>query len=118
MSVSYKDLQVWQKACALVVSVYALTKQLPRDELYALSSQIRRSAISIPSNIAEGQERKSRKEFLQFLRISLGSAAELDTQLIITRSIYHKISVEKVLEDLSEVRRMLSGLIRKLETVN
>ena len=80
---SYKDLIVWQKSVDLVGEVYGLVKLLPKEELYALSDQMRRAAVSIPSNIAEGQARNSSKEFAQFLAIARGSKAELETQLII-----------------------------------
>ncbi|MGN0456071.1 MAG: four helix bundle protein [Acutalibacteraceae bacterium] len=80
---SYKELIVWQKSMDLVDEVYRLIKKLPREELYALSDQMRRSAISIPSNIAEGHSRHSAKEFRHFLSISKGSASELETQLLI-----------------------------------
>ena len=77
----YRDLQVWQKGIELVKEIYLLTKQFPKEEIYGLSSQIRRASVSIPSNIAEGQARKHTAEFRQFLYIALGSLAEVDTQL-------------------------------------
>lgn len=82
---SYKELIVWQKSINLVEEIYFLTSKFPKDETYALSIQMRRAAVSIPSNIAEGQRRKDLPEFLQFLRISDGSSAELETQLIISK---------------------------------
>lgn len=112
---SYKELIVWQKSIALVKEIYRTTKLLPKDELYGLSSQMRRSAISIPSNIAEGQQRRGTKEFLQFLRISYGSAAELETQLIITRDLYPKINFSIAESLLKEVHKMLNAIIQKLE---
>jgi len=83
MSRNYKDLIVWQKAMNLVTAVYQVTKQFPKDELYGLTSQIRRSAVSIPYNIAEGECRQTSKELMQFLSIAWGSCAELETQLLI-----------------------------------
>jgi four helix bundle protein len=80
---SYKDLIVWQKSMELVGEVHRLAKYLPKEELYGLSDQMRRAAVSIPSNIAEGQARNSQKEFAQFLHIARGSKAELETQLYI-----------------------------------
>ncbi len=80
---SYNDLIVWQKSMDLVVEVYKLVRNLPKEELYALSNQMRRAAVSVPSNIAEGQKRNSTKEFVQFLSFAKGSAAELQTQLLI-----------------------------------
>ena len=76
---SYQDLLVWQKAMELVTEIYRIAKLLPREELYALSDQMRRSAVSIPSNIAEGQARNSTKEFINFLSVAKGSNAELQT---------------------------------------
>ena len=84
---SYRDLIVWQKSIDLVTAVYELVKLFPREELYALSSQIRRAVVSIPSNIAEGHNRNSDKEFVQFLCIARGSLGELETQLIIAEKL-------------------------------
>jgi len=84
---SYKDLEVWQLAIELVKDVYQVTGNFPSSENYGLTQQIRRAAVSIPSNIAEGQFRNSSREFKQFLSIAQGSAAELETQLIIAREI-------------------------------
>ena len=84
---SYQDLLVWQKSIKLTTRVYALTKRFPKDEMYGLSSQLRRAAVSIPSNVAEGHARQHNKEFKQFLHIALGSVAEVDTQLFIAREL-------------------------------
>lgn len=116
MLTTYRELVVWQRAIELVKEIYMTTKLLPKDELYGLSSQMRRAAISIPSNIAEGQQRKSLKEFIQFLRISYGSAAELETQLIISRGIYPSINFSKSESLLKEVHKMLNAMIQKLES--
>lgn len=111
---SYKDLIVWQRAMELVVAVYELTAQFPPEEIYGLISQMKRSAISIPSNIAEGRCRSTKKDYLQFLRISYGSGAELETQVEIvkrlprTRLLNH-IKVETLL---TEVMKMLNVMIR------
>ncbi|MDP2930427.1 MAG: four helix bundle protein [bacterium] len=113
---SYKDLTVWKRAVELVREVYILTAKLPSSEVYGLSSQMRRAAVSIPSNIAEGHLRKGLKEFLQFLRIAYGSSAELETQLIITNDLYPKINVERAENLLTEVQKMLNALIKKLES--
>lgn len=118
MSKSHKDLIVWQKSTDLVISIYETTNQLPKEELYGLSQQMRRAAISIPSNIAEGQHRKSRKEFLQFLRIAYGSGAELETQVIIAERIYSEVNFTNIKGLFNEVQRMVTGLIKKLEIVN
>ncbi|PJC23120.1 four helix bundle protein [candidate division WWE3 bacterium CG_4_9_14_0_2_um_filter_48_10] len=84
---SYKELVVWQKSIALVKVIYELTKNFPRSEQFGVVSQMRRAAVSIPSNIAEGYGRKSSKEYKQFYSIAYGSALELDTQLIICREL-------------------------------
>lgn len=80
---THKNLEAWKESINLVVDIYKITQQFPKDELYGLTNQIRRSAVSIPSNIAEGCARQTPKETAQFLHISLGSVAELETQLII-----------------------------------
>ncbi len=87
MSQSFRDLQVWQKSMQLTIAIYRLTKDFPREELYGLTSQIRRSAVSVPSNIAEGQGRLNIAEFRQFLGIARGSTCELQTQLEIARAL-------------------------------
>ena len=112
---SYKELFVWQRAIELVKEIYSITKSFPKDELYGLTSQMRRATISIPSNIAEGYQRKNRKEYLQFLRIAYGSAAELETQLIISKEMYSNISFSKAESLLNEIHRMLNTIIQKFE---
>jgi four helix bundle protein len=112
---SFKELTVWQKAIELVKETYKITKEFPKSETYGLSLQIRRAAISIPSNIAEGQLRKNLKEYLQFLRIAYGSSAELETQIIIAKDLYSKISYNKLETILLEVQKMLNVMIAKLE---
>jgi four helix bundle protein len=113
---SYKDLTVWQRSIELVVAVYELTEDFPKEEMYGLSSQIRRSSISIPSNIAEGRCRGTKKDFLQFLRISYGSGAELETQLEISKRLPKTkiLNYSKVNSLLDEVMKMLNTMIRKL----
>jgi four helix bundle protein len=111
---SYKDLLVWQKAMELTSAVYFVSIHFPQSESFGLTSQIRRSAISIPSNIAEGSNRGSTREYLQFLNIAMGSAAELETQLLLAKSIGYLDEPQSALADLDEVRRMLSGLIKSL----
>ena len=114
---SHKDLIVWQKSIDLVEKIYNITRSFPKDELYGITSQIKRAAISIPSNIAEGSGRRSSKEFIQFLYISLGSAAELETQLIISKRLGFVNDIT-ILESISEVSRMLIGLISSLKNKN
>lgn len=84
---SHKDLEVWKRSVELVKTIYEITKSFPKEELYGLTNQMRRSAISIPSNIAEGAARNHNKEFIQFLYITLGSIAELETQIIISKKL-------------------------------
>ncbi len=115
---SYKELIVWQKSIVLVKEIYKITSQLPKEEIYGLSSQMRRSAISIPSNIAEGQQRNGTKEFLQFLGIAYSSGAELETQLIISKDLYSKVDYSKANSLLDEIQRMLNTLIKKINNTS
>jgi len=113
---SYKDLIVWQKSMDLVVLVYELTEKFPKSEMYGLTSQSRRSAVSIPSNIAEGRRRTSRKDFCHFLTISFGSGAELETQIEIAKrlSFSKNLDFTKIDSLLSEVMKMLNSMISSL----
>jgi four helix bundle protein len=112
---SYKELTVWQRAVELVKEIYKLTNEFPKNELYGLSIQMRRAAVSIPSNISEGYSRRNLKEYLQFLRVAYSSSAELETQLIIAEDLYPKLNYYKVDSLLEEVQKMLNVMIRKLE---
>jgi four helix bundle protein len=111
---SYKDLTVWQRSIELVVAVYELTEFFPREEVYGLTAQMRRSAVSIPSNIAEGRFRGTKKDYLQFLRISYASGAELETQIEIAKRLSktQKHNFGKVDSLLLEVMKMLNTMIR------
>ncbi len=111
---THKDLDVWKKAMDLAAHVYSLTARFPKEELYGLTSQIRRSAVSIPSNIAEGAARHSRKEFIQFLHIASGSVAELETQLLLAIRMRF-ISSDSIISHVEEVRKLLLGLLRSLK---
>ena len=111
---SYRDLIVWRKSIELVVVVYEATEKFPKHELYGLVSQMRRAAVSIPSNIAEGYRRRVLGEYIQFLGIANASAGEIETQLIITRKIYPEIECTVSLEVVSEIQKMLTVMIRKL----
>ncbi len=113
----YENLIVWQKAMDLVVDVYDLTNKFPREELYSLTSQIRRSAVSIPSNIAEGSRRGSRLDFRHFLLNSFGSGAELETQLQIAKRLNFgtNLSYVKIDSLLIEVMKMLNKMISELK---
>ena len=114
---SYEQLIVWQKAMDLAVESYGLTERFPKEEIYGLTSQMRRASISIPSNVAEGSRRGSKKEFRNFLRIAYGSGAELETQSRLAKRL-NFTSIEdcrKMDELLGEVMRMLNVLIRNLK---
>ena len=111
---SHKDLNVWKRSIDFVMNLYSITKSFPKEEIYCLTSQIRRSGVSIPSNIAEGAARKGKKEFSQFLYISLGSLSELETQLIIADKLKYFTFKENLKQELIEIRRMLQGLIKKI----
>lgn len=115
---SYKELLVWQKGMNLVREIYFLTDKFPKDELYGLLSQMQRAAVAIPSNIAEGYLRKHRKEFSQFLSISIGSAAELETQILICKSIpkFQHLEFQKAENLLVEVMKMLYVMIKRINT--
>jgi four helix bundle protein len=110
----HKDLDVWKKSIEFVKEIYKMTSEFPKEELFGIVSQIRRSAVSIPSNIAEGSARSSSKDYIRFLYIAAGSLAELDTQLIICKELEY-ISQEKLnnLEiELDGIAKMLHGVIR------
>ena len=113
---TYRDLIVWQKSMLLVTEIYRLTKAFPREEMYGLTSQIRRSAVSIPSNICEGYARNSDGDFARFLRIACGSLYEMQTQLEIAGNLQYL--PDKQLQNVSgqalEVEKMLSSLINKI----
>lgn len=112
----HKKLKVWNKAVEFVTKIYKLTESFPDSEKFGLISQIRRSAISIPSNISEGAARSSKKEFMQFLSIAQGSTSELETQLIISNKLgFLREENMYLLDGLDEISRMIIGLIRTLK---
>jgi four helix bundle protein len=113
---NHKELDVWKESIELTKKIYNITKNFPKEELYGLTSQIRRASVSIPSNIAEGSARNSDKEFIQFLYVSLGSLSELETQLIISKEIeYNKYLFE---EEIEKIKKMILGLIKYLKNKN
>lgn len=114
---SYRDLLVWQKAMQLVTDVYVLTKSFPKEELYGLTQQIRRCAVSVPSNIAEGGSKRSTRDYVRFLNIAYGSLSELETQLLIALNLGYSEAekIQTLLEYASEIGKMLNALINKLE---
>lgn len=112
---SYKDLDVWKGSIVLVKKIYMITKDFPKEEIYGLTNQMRRCAVSIPSNIAEGKTRQHVNEYIQFLYIALGSCAELESQIIIAKELkYLKESEIEDLNELDETGKMPRGLINNL----
>jgi len=114
---SYRQLEVWQKAVALVTEIYQITRSFPREELYGLTSQVRRAAVSIPANIAEGWGRNTTRDYVHFLRVARGSLLELETHLVIARNLkfIEGTTFERSAQRTQEVNRMLNGLIRSLQ---
>lgn len=113
---SYKDLIVWQKSMELAAECYKVADSLPNRETYLRSTQFLRAAISIPSNIAEGQKRASRKEYANFCSIASGSAAELETQLLIVQRQYSRVDLQLALGLVDEIQKMLYVLLKQLKT--
>ncbi len=115
---SYKDLVVWQKSYSLTLLVYKASKNFPKEEIFGLTSQMRRCSVSIPSNMAEGNYRGSKKEQLQFLRIAFASGAELETQLLLSKDLQyiHKEEYDIINSILLEVMRMLNTLIKNVSS--
>lgn len=113
----HHNLDVWKKAVDFVVKVYKATENMPKEEKFGLTSQIRRAAVSIPANIAEGAGRKSEKEFLNFLSIAQGSASEVETELLIACRLEYiqKIKYNEMLSDLNNIGRMITGLSSHLK---
>src|SRR3989344_3946545 len=113
---SHKDLIVWQKGIELSKHIYLLTERFTKEEIYGITSQMRRAAVSIPSNIAEGRSRGTRKDFIQFLRIALGSISELETQIEIVKQLPQTktLSYQEIDILLNELSRMVMSMIKKL----
>lgn len=114
---SYRDLRVWQGAMELVTSIYELCKHFPKDETYGLAQQIKRAAVSVPSNIAEGNRRNSTKEYIQFLRIALGSLGEVETQCEVAANVgfVSREAILPILENADKIGRSILILQRSLE---
>jgi four helix bundle protein len=112
----FEDLVVWQRAMLLVREIYGITRSFPSDERFGLTSQLRRAAVSIPSNIAEGHERRSTADYIRFVSIAEGSLAEARTQLLIARDLGYcsDSHIEPTMRELDEIRRMLNALRRSL----
>lgn len=115
---THKDLEVWKLSVDLVTEIYQLTSTFPKEERFGLTNQIRRSSISVPSNIAEGAARHSQKEFIQFLYIALGSQQDLDTQLIIAKNLKFLTegSFNQTISKIQTVGKLLNGLIKYVKS--
>ena len=115
---NYKELQVWQKAYQLCLAIYKRTNSFPKEERFGITSQIRRAAVSIPSNIAEGYCSKTTKEYIQALYIAYGSVCELETQILLSSDLGYMSAedFEQLQKDLGDIERMLKGLIKSLES--
>ena len=111
---NHKDLDVWKESMLLAKEIYLLTNTFPKEELYGITSQIRRSVVSIPSNIAEGAARSSDKEFIQFLYISLGSLAEMETQLLLALDLNFTKNTDFI-PKIEKIRMKILGLIKYLK---
>ena len=109
---THKDLEIWKEGIELVKKIYEITNIFPKSEQYGLTSQIRRAAVSIPSNISEGAARNSKKEFIQFLYISLSSIAELETQIIIANKLNYIDDISDIDENVEKLRRKLLNFIK------
>ena len=116
---THKDLDVWKKSIELVTEIYQVTKNFPKEEIYGLTSQIRRSAVSVPSNIAEGAARQFNKEYIQFLYIALGSLMELDTQLIIAKNndFIDEEKLNLIEKNIEAIGKMINGLINYRKSI-
>ena len=112
---THKDLDVWKRGIRFVEQIYQATREFPREEIYGLTSQVRRSALSYPSNIAEGAARSSTKEFIQFLYVALGSLSEVETQVMIAGKLGY-LSADTLLEEVEILRRMTLNLIKYLKS--
>lgn len=111
----YKDLDVWNRSMDLVVDVYDVVKSFPQEEQYSLVSQIKRSAISIPSNISEEALRNSKKELVRFFYIALGSASKLETQLLISKRLGYSTNLDNLFSEITIIRKMLNSLVSSLK---
>ena len=116
---NFKELKVWQKAYQLCIEVYRITKSFPREEVYGLTSQVRRAAVSVPSNIAEGYGRRTAGEYIQALYVAYGSNCELETQILLSGDLgfIKGEDLDKLQKDLGDVERLLKALIRSLEKI-
>ncbi|MBP6575676.1 MAG: four helix bundle protein [Chryseobacterium sp.] len=116
----FKELIVWQKSINLVTEIHRITEKFPSNEIYGLTSQLRRACVSVPSNIAEGNTRRSKADYLQFLRIARGSCSEIETQIIISKNLgfINDITFETLSFNIVEISKMINGLINSLKDSN
>jgi four helix bundle protein len=112
---THKDLKIWKEGIDLIISIYKLTKEFPNEELYGMTSQMRRAAVSYPSNIAEGAARSSNNEYIRFLYIALGSLSELETQIIISEKLHYIANKTTIIEEIEALRRKTLNLIKYLD---
>jgi len=112
---NFRELNIWKDSLQLVKKVYILTSELPKDEKFGLISQINRSAVSIPSNIAEGSGRTSEKEFLHFLNIAISSSYELETQLILAEELFN-LKTKELIGEITSIQKMIGGFSRKIKS--
>ena len=111
---NFRKLTVWNSAMSLTVELYKITEGFPKPEMYGLTSQMRRAAVSIPSNIAEGSGRTSNKEFIRFLEIAISSSYELETQLILSEQIFN-LSTKEIIENLHSLQNRIGGFMRQIK---
>jgi len=112
---THKDLDIWKRGMSLVEQVYSVTQTFPKEEMYGLTSQLRRASVSFPSNIAEGAARSSVKEYIQFLYIAVGSLSEIETQITIADRLGY-LSGDKLLEEIESLRKMTLNFIKYLKS--
>jgi len=112
---SHRDLDVWKRSMDLVDLIYNITRSFPIEEQYGLKGQMRRCAVSVPSNIAEGAARSHKREFVQFLYISLGSLSELETRMLISERQHYLDDSDMIIEEIGIIRKLILGLIRSLK---
>ncbi len=112
---NHKDLDVWKKSIDFVAQIYEMSKCFPKEEAYGIQGQIRRAAVSIPANISEGASRNTRREYIQFLYIALGSASEVETHLIVAQRIGFLSATDEALDNVENIKKMLNGLISYLK---
>ena len=112
---THKDLDIWEKGIDLVTDIYKITRKFPKEEIYGLTSQMRKSAISYPSNIAEGAAKNTKSDYIRFIYISLGSLSELETQVIISKNLGFIPDVNDLLKEIEILRKMTLNFIKHLK---